>query len=487
MAGLVGQMLDHYKMVEQIGQGGMATVYRAMDTRKVIEVAIKVLSPTLGGDKRFVRRFRREAQLVSRLKHPNIVSVTDYGERMGYAYLVMPFVVGDTLYDRMTRKGVTQAEAARWMGQVAEALQFAHDRGVIHRDIKPSNIMITRQGTAQLADFGLARMTESSTSLTGSMILGTPAYVSPEQGKGSDVDARSDQYSFGVILYQLSTGRLPFESDTAMGTVLMHMQDPPPPPRQYNPNLSPHIERVILKSLAKSPDDRFVSVAALNDAYQRAARGEALPAFEVPPPRPTEAMAPAVPARPQAGRPRWLAFALGLAAIVGLAAIAAALLLPGTEPPTTSGDAPPSEATAAAVSGPAIPPTPTSGPPSPTATPVTSASCPGVTMLGFSHSGQDVSWSIDNGGAMPIRLTSFVPVFPEENPLQAVWLGGQLLWKAPTEGPYPETGELPDDARAVIETGQVVTLRLVFQWPDSQPGYKLDLAFDSGCSFSTPW
>ncbi|MCJ7511944.1 MAG: serine/threonine protein kinase, partial [Anaerolineales bacterium] len=461
MAGLVGQMLDHYRLVEQIGQGGMATVYRAMDTRKLVEVAIKVLSPTLGGDKRFVRRFRREAQVVSRLKHPNIVGVTDYGEQMGYAYLVMPFVVGDTLYDRMTRRGVTQAEAARWMGQTAEALQFAHDRGVIHRDIKPSNIMVTRQGLAQLTDFGLARMTESSTSLTGSMILGTPAYVSPEQGRGGEVGPRSDQYSFGVILYQLSTGRLPFESDTAMGTVLMHLQEPAPPPRLYNPNLAPQVERVILKCLAKPPEDRFASVAALNDAYQRALRGDLLPEVEVPPARPAAPVRPAAPAVPRAARPRWPGYLLGAVALVALMVIGAALFLPPATPPPGPEAATGAAATLAPAVVPGLLASPTSGLPTPTATPVTSASCPGVTMLPFTRSGQEVSWPIDNGGTVPIRLSHFVPSFPSENPLQAVWLGGELLWEPPAEGPYPETGELPGDARSAIDAGTVATLRLV--------------------------
>ena len=485
MAGMVGQMLDHYKMVEQIGQGGMATVYRAMDTRKLVEVAIKVLSPTLGGDKRFVRRFRREAQVVSRLKHPNIVPVTDYGEQMGYAYLVMPFIEGDTLYDRMTRRGVTQAEAARWLGHTAEALQFAHDRGVIHRDIKPSNIMITRDGTAKLTDFGLARMTESSTSLTGSMILGTPAYVSPEQGRGGDVGPRSDQYSFGVILYQISTGRLPFESDTAMGTVLMHMQDPPPPPRQFNPSMSPAVERLILKSLAKVPEDRFPSVAALDDAYQRAVRGDLLPELVVPAPRPLPVARPAPPIVPQPARRRWPGLALGGTAVVALLALGAALFWLRTPPAAQEPSAAAASQTEALA--PAVLSSPTAVPPPPRATAVTSPSCPGVTMLPFTRSGQEVSWPIDNAGSSAIQLTSLEPSFPEGNELQQVWLRGEILWERPVEGPEPESGNLPADSRSIIDPGTVATLRLVYQWSDEQPGYSLQLGFDTGCVLSTSW
>jgi serine/threonine protein kinase len=357
---------------------------------------------------------------------------------------------------------------------------------VIHRDIKPSNIMVTQNGTAQLTDFGLARMTESSTSLTGSMILGTPAYVSPEQGRGGEVDPRSDQYSFGVILYQLTTGRLPFESDTAMGTVLMHMQDPPPPPRQFNPNLAPQVERVILKSLAKAPEDRFLSVAALNDAYQRALRGDPLPEVTVPLARPMPAARPAPPITAQPARRSWPGIALGAAAAVALLAIAAALLWPRT--PSTAPE--PSATLAATQSGVLIPAelsSPTSSPPTPAATPVTSASCPGVTMLPFARTGSEVSWPIDNAGESAIRLTGLEPSYPDDNELLAIWLGGQLLWERPADGPAPETGDLPSDARTVIEPGTVATLRLVFAWPDDQPGYRLDLGFDSSCALSTSW
>ncbi len=217
MPGLVGTTLDSYRLVDQIGQGGMSTVYRAVDTRTQQEVAVKALSPTISSDKRFVRRFRREAGLLFRLRHPNIVPVTDYGEAKGVVYLVMPLVLGDTLHDRLTQQKLSVPDLSRWIGQVSDALQFAHDQGVIHRDIKPANVMISRTGNALLTDFGLARLVEGSHSLTGSMLMGTPAYVSPEQGRGQMLDARSDQYALGVILYQIAAGRLPFEGDIADG------------------------------------------------------------------------------------------------------------------------------------------------------------------------------------------------------------------------------------------------------------------------------
>src|SRR3990172_6795740 len=159
----------------------------------------------------------------------------------------MPYVAGTTLFDRMARFKVSEAEAARWIGQVSSALGFAHAQGVIHRDVKPSNILIDEAGNALLTDFGLARLIEGSNTLTGSMVMGTPAYVSPEQGRGRSLDPRSDQSSLGGILYQMATGRLPFEGNSPMATVLMHMQEPVPRPGRFNPNLSPAVERVILQ------------------------------------------------------------------------------------------------------------------------------------------------------------------------------------------------------------------------------------------------
>ena len=283
MAGLVGKSLDHYRLDEQIGQGGMATVYKAHDTRSGEDVAMKVLSPTITGEKRFVKRFRREAEFVKqKLRHPNIAPVIAYGETEGYVYIVMPFIAGETLSDRLVRKGLTEREANEFVGQICDALYFAHQKKIIHRDIKPANIMIKKSGEAVLMDFGLARHVEGSGRLTGSMLMGTPAFVSPEQAQGKKLDARSDQYSLGVVLYLIATGHLPFDTDSPMALVLMHIQDPVPRPSRLNPGLKPALERVILKTLAKAKDERFKDVAELKRAYQLALGGDPIPWVEAP-------------------------------------------------------------------------------------------------------------------------------------------------------------------------------------------------------------
>ena len=276
MAGLSGIRLDPYDLIEEIGRGGMATVCKAIDSRDGSEVAVKVLSPTISGDNRFVRRFQRESSLLADLSHPNIVPVIDYGESNGMVYMVMPFVEGDTLQMRIERGRIKKRDRERWIVQLADALRFAHEQGVIHRDVKPSNVLIDKSGNALLTDFGLAREVEGSNTLTGSMLLGTPAYMAPEQGRGAKTDARSDQYSFGVILYQLVTGKLPFEADSPMGTVLKHIQEPVPRPSRFVRDVSPALERVILKCLAKDPEYRYPSVGAFYQAYRAAREGASL-------------------------------------------------------------------------------------------------------------------------------------------------------------------------------------------------------------------
>jgi tRNA A-37 threonylcarbamoyl transferase component Bud32 len=256
--------------MEQIGRGGMAAVYRAHDPSNGRIVALKVVAPHLSDDPNFEARFRRESEYLMRLKHPHIIPVEDFGESDGYAYLVMPFLEVGTLTDWLRDSPVSLKHGARLMNQISGALQHAHDQGIVHRDVKPSNILLDDGGNALLSDFGLARPEEGDASLTGSMFVGTPAFMSPEQVQGQKADALSDQYSLAVILYLLTTNRLPFQGETPMATALKHINEPVPDVRSDKPHVPEAVEHVILKATAKEPSDRFSSVAELNRALQEA-------------------------------------------------------------------------------------------------------------------------------------------------------------------------------------------------------------------------
>ncbi len=262
--------LGKYRLIEQIGQGGMATVFKAADTETGWEVAVKVMSPVMAQDSQFTKRFKREAEVVMRLKHPHIVPVVDFGQDAGYAYLVMPLLEVGSLADKLKLGPLTPSEGGMLVDQLGSALEFAHEQGVIHRDVKPSNVLLDEKGNALLADFGLARIHDASVSLTGSALLGTPAYMSPEQARGEKVSAASDQYSLGVILFQLCTGELPFQAETPMAVMLKHINEPIPLARLRSPNVPEAIERVILKATAKIPAERFGSMSEMNAAFQSA-------------------------------------------------------------------------------------------------------------------------------------------------------------------------------------------------------------------------
>ena len=262
--------LGKYRLIEQIGQGGMATVFKAADTETGWEVAVKVMSPVMAQDSQFTKRFKREAEVVMRLKHPLIVPVVDFGQDAGYAYLVMPLLEVGSLADKLKLGPLTPSEGGMLVDQLGSALEFAHEEGVIHRDVKPSNVLLDEKGNALLADFGLARIHDASVSLTGSALLGTPAYMSPEQARGEKASPASDQYSLGVILFQLCTGELPFQAETPMAVMLKHINEPIPLARLRSPNVPEAIERVILKATAKNPAERFGSMGEMNSAFQSA-------------------------------------------------------------------------------------------------------------------------------------------------------------------------------------------------------------------------
>lgn len=271
---LIGQTLGRYQILEEIGHGGMATVYKAYDPKEDQEVAIKVLSPYIAQEPKFKARFEQEIRVLLHLHHPNIVPVLDYGEIDEYAFIVMPIMGAGTLSQRLRSGPLPLSAAADLLNQISEALDFAHSSGVIHRDIKPSNILIDGTGKAMLTDFGFARVADNSLSLTGSGLIGTPAYMSPEQCRGEQATPRSDQYALGVVLYQMVTGSLPYEAETPLQVVIMHATEPLPPPREVNPELPRNVEAVILKALEKEPARRFSSMSELNQAFQLALHGE---------------------------------------------------------------------------------------------------------------------------------------------------------------------------------------------------------------------
>jgi serine/threonine protein kinase len=273
----VGESVGSYRITDQLGLGGMASVYKAYHAALDRYVAIKVLHLAFHDDQDFIARFRREARLVARLDHPNIVPVYDFAEYEGQPYLVMKFIEGETLKERMQRGGIFQEEILPIVEAVGAALTYAHHMNVLHRDIKPSNIMLARDGQIYLADFGLAKMTDSDTGHVAERLEGTPSYISPEQAQARpDLDVRTDVYSFGVMLYELMVGRVPFSADSPLATIREHLYTPPPLPRQFNPAVSEAMEQVLLKALAKDRRERFRDVRALVDAFRAALTGQPL-------------------------------------------------------------------------------------------------------------------------------------------------------------------------------------------------------------------
>jgi serine/threonine protein kinase/GNAT superfamily N-acetyltransferase len=259
------QMIGQYRILEPVGQGGMATVYKGYHARLDRLVAIKMIHRQYLDDPGFVSRFEREAQIVAKLDHPNLVPVYDYAEHEGQPYIIMKFIEGTTLKHVMAQGAVPIADIIEVMSQVASALDYAHSRGVLHRDIKPSNIMLDRDGTSYLADFGLARLAVGgATTLSQDMLIGTPFYMSPEQARGDDnIDTRADIYSLGVVLYELLTGTVPYSGATPYTIIQQHISAELPPPRSINASIPLALEAVLLKALAKDRTQRYGTAGEL--------------------------------------------------------------------------------------------------------------------------------------------------------------------------------------------------------------------------------
>jgi serine/threonine protein kinase len=268
-----GQMLGPYRIITQIGKGGMANVYKAYQPSVDRYVAIKVLPSQLAESQEFATRFHQEARIIAKLEHPHILPVFDYGESDGVAYFVMRYLEAGTLRDKMEAgRPLPLNDIDRIFTQLAEALSYAHSFGIIHRDLKPANALIDSHGNIFLTDFGIAKLMESaSPRLTQTdAIMGTPAYISPEQAQSQPVDQRSDIYSLGIILYEMVTGRVPFVADTPLAVLFKHISDPLPLPSLVKPDIPPSIEKVILKALAKDPKDRFSTADEFVAAWKRA-------------------------------------------------------------------------------------------------------------------------------------------------------------------------------------------------------------------------
>jgi len=260
---LVGRTVGPYDLERLLGQGGFAWVFRGRELDGT-PVAVKVLMPRYAGDPQFERRFRNEAETAAQLKHPNIIRIRFVARSGNYVYFGMD-LCADSLAARLEREGpLPEADILRITGDVAQGLRFAHDQGVIHRDLKPDNILLHADGSAVISDFGIARALSGYVASTGvNMTIGTPQYLSPEQAQGRPLDARLDFYALGVTLFKAATGEVPFSSSDWFELARMHVEDAPPSLRKKRPELSKRFERVVMKCLAKHPDDRYRDAAEL--------------------------------------------------------------------------------------------------------------------------------------------------------------------------------------------------------------------------------
>ncbi|MGH2527836.1 MAG: Stk1 family PASTA domain-containing Ser/Thr kinase [Actinomycetota bacterium] len=337
-------LAGRYRIEEELGRGGMAKVFKGMDTVLGRPVAIKVLAPQFAEDANFVTRFRREAQAAARLNHPNLVGVYDTGSDDGVYFIVMEYVEAKTLADYLVGGGrIMPDRAIEIAASVCDALSIAHAHGIIHRDIKPANIMVTGRGEVKVTDFGIARMLSGSDTLAQTAaVLGTASYLSPEQAQGRPVDQRSDLYSLGCVMYEMVTGRPPFSGDSAVVVASKHVLEQPTPPSKLNRDVAPGLEAVIMKALAKNPDNRYQTAEELRTDLERARLGQHVQATPLlPESAPTQVIAPSgpptavlPPTEPEPAGSRWWVWVIvALLVLAGLGAglylLASALLANG--------------------------------------------------------------------------------------------------------------------------------------------------------------
>ncbi|HVO44619.1 MAG TPA: protein kinase, partial [Aggregatilineales bacterium] len=348
MSDLIGQHLGGYEIVALLGRGGMATVYRAHQTSIGRDVAVKVIKPELSGAQDFVVRFEREARTIAAMSHPHILKVFEYGRSGDLAYLVMELLRGGSLAELIAKGPLPMAMTSRVLDQIASALDYAHGLGIIHRDLKPQNVLLDDQQNAFLTDFGIAKILSATVMTRTGTAMGTPAYMSPEQWQGQSLDARSDIYALGIMLYEMLTGRLPFNADTPFSLMHMHIYQSPSPVRSVRPDLPAGIEPVLQKALAKDREDRYTSAGALAEAF-KAALSNAVPASLGM--GATASIATAIPAKTAsemvADQPgaRWRGPGIAAGAVIALVIVAVGAiavvkgLTPASNTPTSSPDA----------------------------------------------------------------------------------------------------------------------------------------------------
>ena len=334
----IGKTIGKYQIVEHLGRGGMAEVYKAYQPALDRYVAVKLMHAFLSDDADFLGRFQREARAVASLRHPNIVQVYDFDVTDGIYYMVMEFIDGDTLKNRLQElanknEKMQLEEALRITRGVASALAYAHKRDMVHRDVKPANVMLNQENQVILTDFGIAKILSGPQYTASGAMIGTPAYMSPEQGLGKAGDARSDIYSLGTMLFQMATGQLPYDADTPLAVVLKHVNDPMPIPSRLNPSLPTDVERVIFKAMAKNPDDRYQTADQFINHLDRIQAGQEIPDTfaetagtftRLAEPQPTMVAAPPMfkeaPDHPaKKARPKWLIPVIGIGVLLAVA------------------------------------------------------------------------------------------------------------------------------------------------------------------------
>jgi serine/threonine-protein kinase len=455
MDDLSGRQFGAYRVIEWIDEGGMAAVYKAHQPSVDRHVALKILPRHSASDPQSLSRFKHEAKIVAQLQHPHVLSIFDFGETDGYPFLAMPFVHGGTLADLLKGQPLPLDVVMRVATQVCEALDYAHAKGIVHRDIKPKNILMDERGNCLVADFGIARMTDRATRLTMTgAIMGTPAYMSPEQVGGKPVSPQTDIYAFGIVLYEMLTGRVPFDGDTPVVVAAAHLHQELPSPRSLNPALTPALERVLIKALARRPEDRYSSARELLAALRTAAAAAADEATQVMPPASlaqatTVRYAGSAPAR-RPGAALWVV--AGVVAVTGIVWLFPWSSNQSSSPPVQFASSPvvsTSPSPAVISPSPVATPTPTPTLPltptlAPTATPTATLTPTPTQTPPVTRSSQDLNAEAGRGGGAPRTSAPRVTSSPSPEALPSgSALRGPLSGVTLVPSPRPSTPPPP--------------------------------------------